>query len=115
MSTEWTTLVSTTIGYTDVTPLIPGTFYTFKILALNKYGSGIVSPTVRIIAGQRPDPDDAAPTVMYNGVYLQVNWNAAIPNHVDVDAYSIQIRTQDPAIFAEQRVNCDGSKDPVLT
>lgn len=70
VSTDWTTLVTTTLGYTDVTPLVPGTFYTFKLVAVNKYGTSIESPTLRVIAGQRPSPDVAAPTVVYNGVYL---------------------------------------------
>lgn len=43
-----------------------------------------------------------------------MNWNAATSNFVDVDAYRIQIRTKDSAVFAEQTVNCDGSKNPVL-
>jgi len=54
---DWTSIVSPTIGYTDITPLVPGTFYTFKIIAVNKYGTSVESPTVRIIAGQRPSPD----------------------------------------------------------
>jgi len=56
-ATDWTSIVSPTIGYTDITPLVPGTFYTFKIIAVNKYGTSVESPTVRIIAGQRPSPD----------------------------------------------------------
>ena len=100
MALDWIVLVSPTLGYTDVTPLVPGTFYTFKIIAVNKYGSSIESPTVRIVAGQTPSPDIVAPTIVYNGVYLQVNWNAAISNYVDIDAYKIEIRTLDISIFA---------------
>lgn len=51
VASSWTSVVSSTIAYTEITPLIPGTFYTFKIIAANKYGSSIESPSVRIIAG----------------------------------------------------------------
>lgn len=48
---EWTLLDSPTEGFTYISSLVPGNFYTFKVIALNKYGEGVDSPTVRIVAG----------------------------------------------------------------
>jgi len=76
-----------TIGYTYITPLVPGTFYTFKVIALNKYGVGVDSPIVRIVAGQRPDPALLAPVATIVDTYIKIAWDAAIPNNVPVDAY----------------------------
>ncbi len=93
--TTWTTVTSATSGFTVISSLTAGSTYNFKVFAVNKYGVGPDSDTVSIVAGQRPDPAVTAPTLSLTGVYVQIVWDAAIPNHVPVDAYKILIKGKD--------------------
>ncbi len=111
---EWTTIDSSTIGFTYITPLVPGTFYTFKVIALNKYGVGMDSPTVRIVAGQRPDPAATAPVVTIVDTYIKIAWDSPISNNVPIDAYKVMIRTKDLQ-FTQQLVNCNASETMIVS
>lgn len=91
----WNSLISTTEHYTIIDQLTPGVYYLFKIIAFNKYGHGPDSNSLRVVAGQRPDPDTLAPVVTLSGTYVKIDWIAANDNYVDVDAYKILVRGKD--------------------
>lgn len=63
-SSLWLQTTSHTLGYTILDmSLVQGSFYLMKIVAVNKYGQGPDSATLRAITGQRPDPSLYAPSV----------------------------------------------------
>jgi len=48
---SWISLTSSTVGYTNITPLVPGITYAIKIVAVNKYGNSLDSTTINVVAG----------------------------------------------------------------
>ena len=71
----WGTPATYTATEATSTGLVPGTVYTYRIAAANKYGSGPTSPELSALAAQAPDAP-AAPTTVTEAPYVSITWVA---------------------------------------
>jgi titin len=66
--------------------LTSGTTYSFKVLAVNKYGDGVLSSSVSIMTGQAPDIPSAPITSITSGsIYVDITWTYPTDNNFAVD------------------------------
>jgi titin len=72
-------LSDTTFGhntFTKQTDLEPGTYYEFKVVAMNAVGASAYSDKTRIIAASAPDPPSSLSLVSQNKVQVTFEWQA---------------------------------------
>lgn len=75
--------------------------------AENKYGLGLYSDVVAIVAAQVPN-QPSAPAIQQNGIYFEVTWDAPFDNHSPITSYVILLKESDGS-FVENKDLCDGS------
>jgi hypothetical protein len=77
------------------------------VAAVNKYGPGLYSETLTVVAAQAPDQPDAPQTETF-GFYVKLTWTAPTENNAPITHYQVLLEESDGE-FVENKSLCDGS------
>jgi len=110
----WGTLTTTNLATYPKTPTLGGTTYTFRISAINKYGTGTASADLVVVAGEAPDTPTVLPIVTATSVYMHIDFTAPADNNVAIDGYEIAILSLDTNYY-EETTYCNGFDSTIKT
>lgn len=91
----------------DVSGLINGATYKFKVAGVNIYGTGVFSDTYSILVATIPAKMNA-PNVMYNEADVLIVSTAPSNGGIQISSYTITFST-DGSTYSEKKALCDGS------
>jgi hypothetical protein len=69
--------------------LVPGTYYQFKVSALNSLGESDLSSAVSILAATFPDPPSIPTKVQADKTYISIAWTVTYDGGSSVDDYQV--------------------------
>ena len=80
--------------YTVSDSIVPGVTYRFKVKAVNKWGSGIFSDVLQVLAASIPETISPAPTTSVDSLSgdLVITWNLPDKHGSDLSSYLVQIK-----------------------
>lgn len=110
----WTTFASGIVptSYT-VIGLTQGLFYSFKVLARNKFGESVYSASVTILAAQIPDAP-LEPTTTFTEPNVIIDWIAPNIRGSAILGYRVYIQNSDLSTYSTEFVDCDGADATIM-
>lgn len=111
---DFTEVIGETSSYLSQTYTIDSgittlTSYRFKVAAKNKWGQGVFSPILTIIAYRTSDPPNK-PVITVDGTDVVISWNKP---DASVTEYEIMIETSVDDTFNEH-TNCQGDDSTIV-
>jgi hypothetical protein len=108
------TLDSNIVGasYTAIN-LAAGTSYKFKVEARSSFGYSLASAEVVVLAAEVPSKPDA-PTTIFNGDTVQIDWVAPNAGGSDITGYRIFILESDGVTYSLELDDCDGTSTQAI-
>lgn len=99
-------------SYLYDTGVVSGTSYTFRLVAVNKWGAGGPSSTVIIEASTKPD-QPATPATAMSGSNVVITWTAPAANGNAISTYTVEIQRADAA-YQDSSSSCAGTAATVV-
>lgn len=96
----------------QVSSLMIGSPYKFRVRARNTHGWGPYSNTITMVPAGVPDIPSPVSTAIDN-VYVRFSWDEPATNGAEIIAYRLWILSADGFTLAESP-SCDGLNDPLV-
>lgn len=97
-----------------LTGLNLGLTYTFKVKSRNVFDfSQLFSNEVAVLTAINPD-EPSAPSTSVSGDNVIITWTAPNDNGLQIQAYTVLIQKKDPAFYAVDYANCDGTQASII-
>jgi hypothetical protein len=116
-SDTWDDLISLSAAdlvYVHSPPLSAGQTYSYRIRAVNEYGSGDSWSTETQVFTAQPPETPSTPSVSITDLYVKIQWTEPFLNYLPLTHYSILLVDTD-GLFSEVTSLCDGSAQTTIT